>query len=99
MTIRPVRQRDGARLMAADESSGLRYVIRIFADPPVGPPEVLPPRGAENDACLLGFEQPLLRRPVAAHLSGSQVAEPDAHPQLDVFRDRAAEANFEVVWM
>ena len=60
MAIGPVRHRDGARTVAADERDRLIEMRRILADPAIGPAQVLAPRRAEHAARGLGFGEPLL---------------------------------------
>ena len=83
--------------MAADERHGLLQVVRILADPPIGPAKVFAPRRAQHDTGVLGLEQSLLGRAVAAELARRQVAQPHAQTERRVPGDGAAESDLEVV--
>ena len=99
MAVAPVRERDDFRLRAADQLDHRPHLFGHVAELPVRQPEVYAPRGAEHDARLLGLAQPLLRRPVAAHLSACQIADADGQSPRDVLRDRRAHADLDIVWM
>ena len=85
--------------MTADEGDSLSKVLRVFADFSIGPAQIFAPCGTENDARRFGFGQPLVNRPVAAHLAGSQIAQPDAQAERCMMGDRAAQPDFEIVRM
>ena len=99
VSIRPGRQRDRARPRIAYQMGGGAEVIGVVADGAIGPPEIRSPRGAERRARLLGFGQPLVDGPVAAHLACRQTAQPDVMTERRVFRDRPAETDLKIVGM
>ena len=74
-------------------------MIRRRADRAVGQSQVHAPRRAEHRARRLGLGEPFLDGPVAAHLAGRQIAEPDAMTERGVLGDDAADADLDVVGM
>ena len=78
---------------------GFLDVSRLGADPAIGPAQVVPPYRAEHQPRSLCFSEPLLDRPVAAHLSRGEIAQADASALRAVARHRAAQADLEVVGM
>ena len=60
--------------MPSDVRDRLVQLLRLFADLPIGPPEVLAPRRAQREARRLRLCQPLLDRSVAAQLAEGQIA-------------------------
>ena len=99
MTIRPVGNGDGPRLMPANEGDRLVQMRRVLADAPVRPPQVLAPGRAKRRPGGVAFGDTLLGCAVAAHLAGREVAQPHAQVERSVPRDGAAKADFEVVRM
>ena len=99
MAVGPVRQRDRLRPMPANERDRLFELRRILADAPIGPPQVLAEPRAEHSASRFRFLEPDVRRAVAAHLAGGQIAQPDRQTERHVMRNRSAEADLEIVGM
>src|ERR1700704_4595272 len=99
MAIGPVRDADDARTVTADEGDGLNKVLRMFTDFSIGPAQVFAPGGTKDLARRFRFGQPLVHGPVAAHLAGGQIAQPDAQAERRMMSNRAAQADFEIVRM
>src|SRR5262249_41620060 len=99
MSVVPVRNGDRARLTAPDQIDGRSDHVRRFGDAAVGPAEVLTPRGAEYACRFERFSAPLLARAVARQFAFGQIAEADGVSSGRVARDRAAEADLDVVGM
>ena len=84
--------------MPADEIDGAdRIESGDLGDAAVRPAEVLAPRGAEHARAASASARAFLGRAVAAELAGGEIAEADTPAFRGVPRDRAAEADFNVV--
>ena len=97
--IRPVRQSDDARPRIAYHARSGAHVIGVAADGAIRPPEIHAPGCPKRCARVLGFGQALVNCPVAAHFACRQIAQPDTMTERRMLRDRAAEADLEIVGM
>ena len=72
-------------------------MIRRRADRAVGQSQVHAPGRTKHGARGLGFGEPFFDRPVAAHLTRRQIAEPDAMTERGMLGDDPADADLDVV--
>jgi hypothetical protein len=98
MAIVPIRDRNGARSHASNQPRRLPDLI-LPADSPIGPRQILAPGRTQDDSGGFRFGQPLVWRPVTAHLAACEIAQPDLMTERGVLGDRATDANFDVVRM
>ncbi len=94
MPIVPVRDGNRARTVAAQDVDGRSDQLGRRRDAAVRPPEVLAPGRTEHARRRIGFEAPLLRRPVRRQLGARQIAESDGVPGVAVARNRARRGRF-----
>ena len=85
--------------MAPDERDRLLEVRRILADPPIGPAQVLAPRGAEHGRAASASASRSSTVPLLPISPAVRSHRPTRMPSAAVARDGAAEADLDVVGM
>jgi hypothetical protein len=97
MPILAEGNRDRPWLVAANQLDGRSHEFRTLVDAAVGPAEVLAPGRAKQARGGFALAQALVRRAVRSELADREIAEPDRASLGRVPRDRAAEADLQVV--
>src|SRR2546428_13588504 len=97
VTILPERDRDRPGAMLADDVDRRSDERRRFRDPPVRPFQILAKACAEHVRRSRRFCPALLDGAVAGELAFREIAQADLMSRGGVTRDRAAQANLDVV--
>src|SRR5215510_6012598 len=99
MPIGPIGNGHHFRLRGSYQARDGSRVTSVAADRTIGYAQVDPPRRAKHHPCGLGLGEPLVDRPVAAHLTSGEIAQPDANTERHVLGDDATDADLDVVRM
>ena len=99
MPILPVRHRDGAGTLPADDVDGRSHHVRRIGNRAVGPLQVFAPHRTEQVCGRIGLEPALLDGPIARQFAPRQIAQPHTMTGGCMPCDGAAKPDLDVVGM